>query len=97
MPTGVEEGIVGGIVGAIGWITSLPDWAKYIIFVSGVAFDAGVVGIVVQNGIIGTVLSFILQKLTGIDAITISSLQVLILAVIAPVIFYVFSAYRSQN
>lgn len=94
MPTGVEEAIAGGI-GLVGWLSSLPDWVKYMVFLAGLSLDSGIEQLT-GYGVIGSVMGFVVSKVFGLEGFSISSFQILIIAVIAPIAFWVLSHYQND-
>ena len=81
--------IIGGIIGFFGWLASLPDWIKYFIFVGGLALDTSVAGFFgSNNGVVGTLISYVVSNTFGVQGLVITSFHILIIAVIFPLIIY---------
>ena len=84
--------IIGAIVGFFGWIGSLPDWIKYFIFIGGLALDAGIAGFLgSNNGVVGTIISYVVSNTFGIQGLVITSFHILIIATIFPLVIYLIT------
>ena len=89
MPTGIEEAVVGA-VGVLGGVLKLAEnpviaWFMVIIILST---DAGIAGFLHWNGIVGTILSFVLGQFLPWAHVVITSFEVLILIALTPIVFF---------
>lgn len=94
MPTGVEEVIAGGI-GLVGWLSSLPDWVKYAVFLAGLSADTGIEHFT-GYGVVGGTLGLIVSNVFNIPGFSVTSFQVLVLALVIPLLVWVLQFYQAD-
>lgn len=80
------------ISGIIGFVTSLPDWAKWVIFLLCLAFDSYFVSMALPEGLIGTTITLVGHLIFRLpDSFQVYSWQVMILAAFFPIISFLLN------
>ena len=85
--------IFAGLGGFLTWITNLPEYMKYIIFLVGLGIDAGVLEAMFHtNGLVGTLIN--MAGATFQLTLSVTTSQVLLLALFIPLMGYFFKMYH---
>ena len=82
--------VLAAALGALQWLNSLPSEIKYILFLAGLAGDTAIVGSTFGGGIVGSVLSFLINSAFGLS-LEISSFQLLIVFTLLPICWWLLN------
>lgn len=76
-------------------LSAVPGWARYFLFLiimsgdSALSFFVSAQG-VDNQGVFGGIITFVIQNLFGVQGFVITSFNLLIIAVLSPIILYMF-------
>lgn len=79
----------------VDFLVESPDWVKYFLFLSVLSADAGIEAFT-GYGLLGSIIGTVVSSIFGVQGFIITSFQLLILAVIVPLVFWVLSMYSSE-
>jgi len=87
---------IASVVGAFGWFTSMPNWAKYLIFITGLTLDTGIEQLS-GYGVMGSLTSYLAANIFGMQGVVLASWQILTVAIIFPFFVIVWKSALSYN